>query len=141
MDEITKILENVSFREGNWVFLIPVCLMGVDILTGIVHAWKTGHLKSYKMREGLGKKFGEVMILFIGQLFTEGFNSPVYIFAAFSFYIILMELVSICENLKKLGVPIPKPIDKALASMNKAIQNGSKDETEVKESGDGKTED
>jgi phage-related holin len=36
-----------------------------------------------------------------------------------------MELVSICENLKKLGVPMPRFIDKALASMNEIIQNGS----------------
>jgi phage-related holin len=36
-----------------------------------------------------------------------------------------MEMVSICENLKKLGVPIPRFVDKALESMNEQIQNGS----------------
>lgn len=124
MNEITNIFTDVSFNDGGWIMLVPVTLMGVDVLTGIIHAWATGHLKSYKMREGLGRKFGEIMILFIGQLFTAGMNFPFYLLSAFSLYIILMEIVSICENLKKLGVPIPKFVDKALTSMNEEIQNG-----------------
>lgn len=137
MNEITNIFTDVSFHEGGWIMLIPVTLMGIDVLTGIIHAWATGHLKSYKMREGLGRKFGEIMILFIGQLFTAGMNFPFYLLSAFSLYIILMETVSICENLKKLGVPIPKFVDKALTSMNEEIQNGSTDaKEEVKMDGD-----
>lgn len=137
MNEITNIFTDVSFHEGGWIMLIPVTLMGIDVLTGVIHAWATGHLKSYKMREGLGRKFGEIMILFIGQLFTAGMNFPFYLLSAFSLYIILMEIVSICENLKKLGVPIPKFVDKALTSMNEEIQNGSTDaKEEVKVDGD-----
>lgn len=138
MDEITEFLQEVSFQDPGWIMLIPACLMGFDILTGVVHAWATGHLKSYRMREGLGRKFGEITILCIGQIFTSGMNLPSYILPAFSIYIIFMELVSICENLKKLGIPMPRFIDKALASMNDIIQNGS----DMKESDDnGKTED
>lgn len=137
MNEITNIFTDVSFHDGGWIMLIPVTLMGIDVLTGVIHAWATGHLKSYKMREGLGRKFGEIMILFIGQLFTAGMNFPFYLLSAFSLYIILMETVSICENLKKLGVPIPKFVDKALTSMNEEIQNGSTDaKEEVKMDGD-----
>lgn len=127
MDEITELLQNVTFQDGGWILLIPTCLMCVDVLTGVVHAWQSGHLKSYRMREGLGRKFGEVSILFIGQIFTIGMNLPKYILPGFSLYIIFMELVSICENLKKLGVPMPRFIDRALASMNEIIQNGGKD--------------
>lgn len=141
MNEITNIFNNVSFQDGGWIMLIPVTLMGVDVLTGIIHAWITGHLKSYKMREGLGRKFGEIMILFIGQLFTAGMNFPFYILSAFSLYIILMEIVSICENLKKLGVPIPKFVDKALASMSDKIQNNEAcTKEEVKTDGDRESE-
>lgn len=137
MNEITNIFTDVSFHDGGWIMLIPVTLMGIDVLTGVIHAWATGHLKSYKMREGLGRKFGEIMILFMGQLFTVGMNFPFYLLSAFSLYIILMEIVSICENLKKLGVPIPKFVDKALNSMNEEIQNGNADaKEEVKMDGD-----
>lgn len=124
MNEISEYLQELSFQDGGWILLLPTLLMAIDVLTGIVHAWANGHLKSYRMREGLGRKFGEVSILFIGQIFTIGMNLPSYILPAFSLYIMLMEVVSICENLKKLGVPIPKFIDVALYSMNDKIQNG-----------------
>lgn len=140
MNEIETLLTNVDFRDPSWVMLIPAALMAIDVLIGVVHAWVTGHLKSYRMREGLGRKFGEIMILFIGEIFTAGLNFPSYILKAFSIYIMFMEVVSICENLKKLGVPIPKFIDKALESMNDIIQNGRNDMTEVKNDGDGKPE-
>ena len=140
MDEITEMLQNVSFQDPGWILLVPTCLMGFDVLTGVVHAWSTGHLKSYRMREGLGRKFGEITILCIGQIFTVGMNLPWYILPGISFYIIVMELVSICENLKKLGLPMPKFIDKALASMNDMILNGSekKESDEDAETGDDK---
>ena len=138
MDEITNIIEHVSFRDDYWMMLIPVILMGADVLTGIVQAWATGHLKSYKMREGLGRKFGEVMILFIVRLFTVGMILPKSFLPGAAIYIAFMELLSICENLKKLGVPMPKWFDRALEKANDIIQNGSKDETneEVKPDGD-----
>ena len=140
MNEIENLLQNVSFRDPGWVMLVPASLMAIDVLSGVVHAWVTGHLKSYRMREGLGRKFGEIMILFIGEIFTAGLNFPFYILSAFSIYIMFMEIVSICENLKKLGVPIPAFVDKALDSMNDVIQNGRSDDTEVKKNGDGKPE-
>lgn len=140
MNEIETLLTNVDFRNPSWIMLIPAALMAIDVLIGVVHAWVTGHLKSYRMREGLGRKFGEIMILFIGEIFTAGLNFPSYVLKAFSIYIMFMEVVSICENLKKLGVPIPKFIDKALESMNEIIQNGRDDMTEVKNDGDGKPE-
>lgn len=107
------ILENVDFSGDGWKFAIPVALMAIDFLTGIIHAWATGHLKSYKMREGLQKKFAEVSILVIGVLFECGFGLPAYILSGFSMYIIFMEMISICENLKKMGVPIPAFVERA----------------------------
>jgi hypothetical protein len=34
-----------------------------------------------------------------------------------------MELISICENLEKLGVPIPKPIKRILKDASEKIDN------------------
>lgn len=126
MDTVTEWISNVRFTTDNWIFLLPCALMALDVLTGIVHAWASGHLKSYRMREGLGRKFGEVSILVIGGLFTQGVGLPVYIFGWFSIYIIVMELISICENLDKLGVPIPRFVKRALGQVNENIQNGIK---------------
>lgn len=120
-------LSDVQFTNAYWVLLIPFALMALDVLTGVIHAWSIGHLKSYRMREGLGRKAGEVTILVMGLLFTEGFNLPAYIMAGFSLYIVLMELISISENLKKMGVKIPKFIERALGELEEKIQNDSED--------------
>jgi phage-related holin len=59
-------------------------------------------------------------------------NLPVYILGFLALYIIFMEVVSIIENLRKMGIKIPKFIDKALAAIDEAIDNnttgGDKDE-------------
>ena len=41
-----------------------------------------------------------------------------------------MELISICENLDALGVPIPKFISKALANARKKYEGGEKNDTD-----------
>lgn len=133
MDNIKSFLENVKFVNEIWVFMIPGILMAIDILTGSLNAWAKRDFKSYKMRQGLVKKCGEVTILGIGELFTIGMILPTYIMSGVSFYIIFMELISICENLQKMGVPIPKFIKKALSDTEKALED--------KESVDSKKED
>lgn len=133
MNNFTNILDKVKFANEIWVFIIPGVLMAIDILTGSLNAWAKSNFKSFKMREGLVKKCGEITILAIGQLFTVGLVLPTYIMSGISFYIIFMELISICENLQKMGVPIPKFIKKALDDTEKAL--------EEKESVDSKKED
>lgn len=117
------IFESLKQTNEYRIFVIPFVLMLVDFVTGIFHAWSTGHLKSYKMREGLNRKVAELSILIVGYLFTWTLGLPKYIIAALIFYIIIMELVSICENLDKMGVKIPKFIQKALKNAEYKIQN------------------
>lgn len=123
MEDFRKVLESVKFVNETWVFVIPGILMAIDILTGSLNAWAKQDFKSYKMRQGLVKKCGEVTILGIGELFTVGMILPTYIMSGISFYIIFMELISICENLQKMGVPIPKFIKKALSDTEKALED------------------
>lgn len=135
MDVMNIDFSDVQFTNAYWVLFLPCALMALDVLTGVTHAWMTGHLKSYRMREGLGRKAGELTILVMGALFTAAISLPPYIMGFFSLYIVVMELVSICENLKKLGIPIPKFIDRALGNIENKIQNGS--DTEKEDDADG----
>lgn len=123
-----EIIARVQFSNAAWVFIIPIALMGIDYATGILNAWLKGEIKSKKMREGLAKKFGELCVLVIGAIFSYGLAVPVIILNFVSIYIMIMESISICENLNKLGVPIPKFIKKALSEANETIQNGTKNE-------------
>jgi toxin secretion/phage lysis holin len=122
-NDIATLIRNANFRDGNWVLIIPSVLMVVDFLTGLCNAWATGHLKSFKMREGLNHKVGELAILFMGELFTYGMRLPSIFINCVSLYIIFMELVSIFENLDKMGVPIPKFVKKALRNASYKLEN------------------
>ena len=119
----TDIIQNAQFRNEYWALIIPAVLMAFDILTGITAAWKTGHLKSYKMREGLSHKAGELCILLIGELFTYGLQLSQIFMVFVSFYIILMELISIAENIEKLGIWLPKFIKNAFLNAKEKLEN------------------
>ena len=136
MEELKEILSNVHFVNEVWAIVLPIILMGIDIITGLVNAWIKKEVLSSKLRKGLGKKLGEIAALLIGEMFVMAFDLPVFVSDGISIYIIIMELISICENLEKLGVPIPKFIRQALAITNDKIQNESenleKDDKEEK---------
>ena len=121
MEEL-KVLAGIKFANDYWVLLLPCSLMAIDFLTGFINAWLTGHIKSYVMREGLAKKCGEVALLVAGEVLTLGLSVPVYIVAGVSVYIILMEIISLFENLEKLGVPIPKFVKRALGNVDDVFQ-------------------
>ena len=120
--DIVTFLENFQFRNEFWILILPVSLMAIDILTGLLYAWSTETFKSKKMRSGLSKKVGEIAILVIGELFSYGMRIPPVIMAGISAYIIFMEFMSIMENLKKLGVPIPGFIAKILNTVDIALK-------------------
>lgn len=122
METLKKIGE-IQFRNELWLFIIPGVLMLIDFISGLLNAWVKNEVKSSKMREGLVKKCGETLILIIGEMFTIAADLPIYIITSISGYIIIMELISICENLDKMNVPIPKFIKKALKSAEEKIQN------------------
>ena len=132
---MNDVFNQLRFANDFWVVMLPAILMAIDIVTGFVNAWSKHEIKSSVMRQGLARKFGELVILAIGQLFFYGVGLPKPIVAGISAYIILMELVSIFENLKKLGVPIPKFISRALEHAEKQIdeQLGGEEEKEAPE--------
>lgn len=126
MNEI-NILEKIHFANELWVFIIPAVLMAVDIFTGSLNAWAKHDFKSFKMRQGLVKKCGEILILGLGEMFTIGLGLPNYLITGISAYIIFMELISICENFVKMGVPVPKFIRKALSDAQHKIEEEAED--------------
>lgn len=118
-------LSAFSFKSDFYTITLPMFMMAVDIVTGFLNAWKKKQVKSSIMRTGLAKKMGEICVILIGVALVKGTTAPHYILAGLSFYIILMETVSVAENLDKLGVPIPKWFKKAIGTLKDTIQNGS----------------
>lgn len=120
--DIVTFLNNFQFRNEFWILILPVSMMAIDFITGLLYAWSTETFKSKKMRSGLTKKVGEIAILVIGELFSYGMRIPPMIMAGISAYIIFMEFMSIMENLKKMGVPIPGFISKVLNTVDLALK-------------------
>lgn len=115
-------LDHIHFVNNAMVFLLPLALMGLDILTGLAKAWNFEDFKSKKMRSGLTKKIGEIAILVIGELFQYSLSLPTYIMTCISIYIVFMELMSNVENLNAIGVPLPAFLTKVLRQVDDSLQ-------------------
>ena len=130
MNDMNDALQNLKFSRDFWVLLMPSILMAIDVITGFVNAWARAKIRSSVMRQGLARKFGELVVIGIAQLFFYGVGMPKYAVMFISTYIILMELISISENLDKLGVPIPKFIKRALVKAEEKIDELSDEDAE-----------
>lgn len=123
MNEVIHIIRGFEFRNEFWCPILPIILMGIDILTGFINAWAKKEIQSKKLRTGLSKKVGEISILVIGEFISYALRVPPEVMKFLSLYILLMELISIFENLDKMGVPIPKFISSTVNNVSDTINN------------------
>lgn len=87
-----------------WVYIVTALFIVLDLVTGIVKAFKNKAYTSTTMREGLYHKCGSVLCVVFGilvdyaqKLIDIGINIPVA--NAICTYIVVMEIGSIIENL------------------------------------------
>lgn len=120
-----EFIANFHFSTNTWGIITPCVLMALDIVTGLLYAWISKTFQSGKMRSGLGKKVGELVIILIGELFSYAAGLPKEIMNGILIYISFMELMSIIENLDKLNVPIPDAIKKVI---NNKTEKGDNNE-------------
>ena len=102
-----EFLKSLHYTHKFWVILLPCILMLCDIITGYTKAKIKKEVKSSKMRSGIGKKIAEIMYIVVGVLIGYAFNYKIITYSI-SIYIVYMEIVSIIENCKELGVQPPK---------------------------------
>ena len=113
---------------------IPVlCMIGCDIVIGLVKAFTTHSYESGIMREGLFHKLGELLCFIFAvvcdlTLPTLGIVLPVSITGAVAAYLVFMEIGSVIEN---IGVMNPQ-LGKYLALVFAKVKHPDV-ETEEKE--------
>ena len=95
-----KELMELHFTNNLWIFILPLSLMILDVITGYYNSWKNNEISSSKMRNGLGKKCA-----------AFGISAVMYFM---TIYVCYMEIVSLFENCAKLGFPIPNRIKEKL---------------------------
>lgn len=107
---ISVVQTYVEDEYGIFIVLLGVCLiaMGVDFLLGTAGAWITDTVKSGKMGDGLIKKGCILMVLvfvmIMGLVLPDILGKPLII--AVFIWEMLNELISIIENLSKMGIDV-----------------------------------
>lgn len=123
--ELLNLIPKMKFISEFVFYLVPLIFMLCDIVTGLAKAYVQKNIISHKMRSGIIKKCGEMMIIVLTAVIVYSVQWPHQIIAVVSVYMILMEIISIMENLDEIGVPIPKWIEKTINNVATDIDNGT----------------
>lgn len=93
--------------DGTW-FLLVLAFIVIDVATGFANAVVNGALQSSKMKEGFWHKMANLTALVVAALvdvssvrMNMGFDAP--IFELSCGYVMIMELISIAENLRSIN--------------------------------------
>lgn len=114
-------INEITFTHRYWVILLPLILIGADIVTGWIQASVNGTWDSTKMRKGLYRKTGELLTIVVAYAIQEAVTLSIDITACISAYVIIMELLSIIENLDQAGIPVPSFVRTKLGKVAKEI--------------------
>lgn len=91
-----------------WQLIAVLAFIGVDFLTGLISSLYTKAFQSSVMREGMYHKLGEILTVAFA-IMVDYFAPMVNISLPFTFlnivtaYIVIMEIGSIIENIKKFS--------------------------------------
>lgn len=105
------------------VFIILLCLIAADYLTGVLVAINEKNLSSEIGFRGILKKVGILCVVAVAQLIGGAAGLPDIRSFVIGFYI-ANEAISITENAGHLGVPLPKKLMDVL----KQLKNDAEDE-------------
>ena len=108
--------------EADTIFCMLLCVMVIDYITGVLSAVKEKKLSSKIGFNGLLKKIGILLIVALSQMCANVLSIPETRSVVIGFYI-ANEGISILENAKKLGVPLPEKLKDMLKQV---ISNSEK---------------
>lgn len=91
-------LRNISFTHRYWILFLPLFLMAADVVTGWIQATINETWDRSKMRVGLYRKSGELLVIIIAYVVYAAISLPVDVPAFIAGYIIVMEIISVAEN-------------------------------------------
>ena len=122
-------LSEIQFSHLYWLFLLPDIFAAADIITGWLQATINSCWDSTKMRKGLYRKGGEMLVVFLAYIIYIALQIPIEIVKGIVIYIVIMETVSVIENLDLAGVPMPTWITHRLKKIaDGLIKEDKKDE-------------
>ena len=123
--------------------LVLFVFMVLDYSTGMISAWKNKILSSKIGVDGIIKKVGYMVLVVVAMgvdyLIWSGLtavNVPVpcqlWFGMLVSIWLIINEMISILENLGKIGVPIPEFLKKILGRLKNSVEKTETGKEDVK---------
>jgi toxin secretion/phage lysis holin len=136
---IVGVATGVLLYASGWVGNIWWCLlilMGLDYLTGVIGAWVNKCLSSEVGWKGIVRKFGIIVLTAVCMLVDyaiaslssgAGFTFPLQgmVTILVCCWLIGNELLSILENLGKMGVPFPGFLKKLFSRFQNAAETAA----------------
>lgn len=108
--ELKEIIETLDFSSILWQVLTPLIFSLSDVLTGFIQAIINNCLDSKIMRKGLLHKVLLILLILLSFVVEKTFSIPI-VSKIVCIYIIIMESISIFENLSKAGINLGKLSD------------------------------
>lgn len=105
------------------VATMPVLFWGLiglqfaDFATGFLLAWGNGAVSSDASRKGFAKKAIALLLVAALRIAETVQPMPIELSAYVAGWFCLTELISICENAGKAGLPIPRKLAQVLAQL------------------------
>ncbi len=121
-------LQEITFTHRYWILLLPLALMTADIVTGWIQASINNTWDSTKMRVGLFRKSGELLVVIVAYVIYAAISLPVDVPAFVASYIVIMEVISVFENLDQAGIPVPHWITRKLKKVADDLTEDEKEE-------------
>lgn len=120
--------------------IVLAVVMVIDYITGMVSAWHNSELSSKKGLFGIVKKLCYLALVCVGMgvdwLIYSGMvqigittNYTIFFGILVAIWLIINELISILENLNRIGVPLPKFITSVVKKLKNTVEK-SVDESE-----------
>lgn len=117
-------LEGIKFTRDYWLILLPLICAAADIVTGWIQASVNNAWDSTKMRKGLYRKGGELLAVLLTWVICIALVLPMDVTTFVAAYIVIMEVVSVIENLDQAGVPMPSWLTHKLQKVAKDLDEG-----------------
>ena len=101
--------------ESDTLLSILIALLVLDYLTGVISAYVSGkQLSSRVGMEGIAKKVMYLALVVLANLMDKVLNTPGSLRALVLGFLIANESLSVLENCRKCGIPIPLKLKEAL---------------------------
>ena len=115
--------------------IILIIAMIIDYVTGMMSAWLNAELSSKKGIKGIVKKISYLALVAVAMivdwLIFQGLRQinidmkySVFFAVLVAVWLIINELISVLENLSRMGVPIPNFLKKLINRLKTTVDKG-----------------